>query len=88
MDLHWNAAKTCDEREAAKKGHIHIDDIACRAERFGDIETILLMHHSPRYAPEKVPALVQEALPQRLFEKVVYSPKVTQCSQHNEETQA
>ena len=74
--------------EAAKKGHIHIDDIACRAERFGDIETILLMHHSPRYAPEKVPALVQEALPQRLFEKVVYSPKVTQCSQHNEETQA
>lgn len=63
---------------AAEKGHIHIADIAQRAQRFDDVEAILLMHHSQRYAPQTVPSLIAEALPKGLLDKIYFLSKASQ----------
>jgi ribonuclease Z len=62
-----------DERvsvaESRAKGHVHLDEIAARAELFEN-EAILLTHFSPRYSSEEVRRLIREKLPPRLLERV------------------
>ena len=50
-------------------GHVHLDDIAERAELFEN-EAILLTHFSRRYSPSEARAAVQARLPAHLAERV------------------
>jgi len=54
---------------AKKSGHVHLDDIAERAERF-DNEVVVLTHFSRRHRPEQIRELVAEALPESLLSRV------------------
>lgn len=55
-----------DERvsvaEAERRGHVHLDQIAERAERFEN-EALLLTHFSARYAPHEVEGILDRRLP-------------------------
>jgi ribonuclease Z len=67
-----------DERrtvqEAQERSHIHLDEIAARAERFQN-EALVLMHFSQAYSPEQVHAAVRERLPESLRSRVqVFAP--------------
>lgn len=57
------------QRWAHKGGHIHLDDIAERADLFQN-EAILLTHFSRRYAPDIIRKAVQDRLPKRLKERI------------------
>jgi ribonuclease Z len=48
-----------------KYGHIHLDDIAERSERFKN-ELIIASHFSTRYTPKQVARLVARKLPDML----------------------
>jgi ribonuclease Z len=50
-------------------GHIHLDDIAARAELFEN-EAILLTHFSRRHRPEEIRAAVAQRLPAKLRDRV------------------
>ncbi|HEY8505597.1 MAG TPA: MBL fold metallo-hydrolase [Gemmataceae bacterium] len=52
-----------------KFGHIHLDDIAERAERFNN-ELIILGHFSTRYHPDEVRRYLAKRLPERLRDRV------------------
>jgi len=62
-----------DERvsvaECRAKGHIHLDEVAERADLFAN-EALLLTHFSSRYHPEEVVRLLDRGLPRRLRERV------------------
>jgi ribonuclease Z len=62
-----------DERvpaqEARTLGHVHLDEIASRADWFEN-EALLLTHFSQRYHTEEIRELVRRKLPARLFERV------------------
>jgi len=62
-----------DERvsvaEARAKGHVHLDEIAERAELFRN-EVILLTHFSARYRPQEVRAALAAKLPPGLLGRV------------------
>lgn len=52
-----------------KFGHIHLDDIIDRADKFNN-EVIIAMHFSTRYATNQIERAVMKKLPPRLKEKV------------------
>ncbi len=54
---------------ARKGGHIHLDDLAERAELFEN-EAIVLTHFSRRYTPDVIRKAVRERLPAKLLERV------------------
>lgn len=62
-----------DERvsvlEARSKGHVHLDEIAARAELFRN-EAILLTHFSARYRPHEIRAALDARLPPDLRGRV------------------
>jgi len=58
-----------DAQHAHATGHVHLDQIAERAELFEN-EALLLTHFSPRYAPDFVRAEVKRRLPPSLLERV------------------
>ncbi len=51
------------------KGHVHLDEIIARAERFEN-QAILLTHHSARYAWHEIRAILDQRLPSSLRERV------------------
>ncbi|HEX6886199.1 MAG TPA: MBL fold metallo-hydrolase [Planctomycetota bacterium] len=55
--------------EARAKGHVHLDEIAARAELFRN-EAILLTHFSARYRPHEVRAALAAKLPPELLARV------------------
>ncbi len=57
-------------RRATKTGHVHLDQLAERAECFEN-EAIVLTHFSPRYPPSQIVRLLDEKLPPGLRERVV-----------------
>jgi len=59
--------------EAHKKGHIHLDEIAQRAERFQQNEAVLLAHFSHRHDNRDIAAALA-TLPEPLRGKVHYLP--------------
>ena len=52
-----------------KFGHMHLDDIIDRAEKFNN-EVIIAMHFSTRYATNQIERAVMKKLPPRLKEKI------------------
>ncbi len=52
-----------------KHGHIHLDDIVARRERFAN-ERIILAHFSTRYHDRQIRAIVQRALPDLLDNRI------------------
>ena len=62
-----------DERispeEARSRGHVHLDEIAERAELFEN-QAILLHHFSPRFSKAQIRAALQERLPESLQRRV------------------
>lgn len=54
---------------AKRSGHIHLEDIAERAEHFEN-EAILLTHFSKRYSPQQIREAVDAQLPGPLRERV------------------
>lgn len=59
--------------KAKRTGHIHLDQIAERADLFEN-EHILLSHFSRRHSPERVRAEVKDKFPPHLFERVTLLP--------------
>jgi ribonuclease Z len=57
------------QERAAKYRHIHVDDIAARAERFEN-EIIVLTHFSRRYSHDQIREGVRRRLPRRLHERI------------------
>lgn len=55
--------------ECRGKGHIHLDEIAERAELFEN-EAILLTHFSARYSAARIRALLERKLPPQLLARV------------------
>lgn len=55
--------------EARRRGHIHLDEIAARADLFEN-EAILLMHFSARYRANEISDWLDARLPARLRERV------------------
>lgn len=55
--------------EARHKGHVHLDEIAERADLFAN-EAILLTHFSARYAPREIVELLDRKLPEHLRVRV------------------
>lgn len=65
------------DRKSSRAGcHIHVDEIAERADRF-DNEHLVLMHFSQIYKPREVRPLLEERLPPGLFNRVI--PFVTRA---------
>lgn len=62
-----------DEAEAVRKGHVHIDQLAARADRLVDAGAVLLTHFSRRYGNADVEAAIAR-LPQPLRSKTTYLP--------------
>lgn len=56
--------------EARRRGHIHLDEILERADRFEN-EVIVLMHFSARYRDVDVEEWLRKRIPQRLRGRVV-----------------
>lgn len=56
--------------EARRRGHIHLDEISERADRFEN-EVIVLTHFSARYRPADVEAWLAKRVPERLRGRVV-----------------
>lgn len=57
------------DRELARpRGHIHIDDIAERAEQF-DCEVLVLKHFSLKYSLQQIEELVMQGLPESLYKR-------------------
>lgn len=54
---------------ARKSGHVHLDEIAARADRFEN-EAIVLTHFSRRYSAVQIAERVRAALPEDLLERV------------------
>ncbi len=52
-----------------KFGHMHLDDVVERAERFRN-ELIVFSHFSTRYHPQEIRRLIEGKLPARLQERV------------------
>jgi ribonuclease Z len=52
-----------------KFGHMHLDDVVERAERFRN-ELIVFSHFSTRYHPQEIRRLIEAKLPARLQERV------------------
>ena len=59
--------------EAHKKGHVHISELADRADRFADNEHVVLCHFSHRHGNEDVKDAIQR-LPVSLRDKTAYIP--------------
>lgn len=55
--------------ESRAMGHVHLDDIAERADLFAN-EAILLTHFSPRYSPARIEAMLARKLPPHLLVRV------------------
>jgi ribonuclease Z len=55
--------------KARARGHIHLDDVVARAERFQN-NHILFTHFSARYSPEQVRETLAKKLPDSLKERV------------------
>lgn len=55
--------------QATRRGHIHLDQIAARAEHFEN-EVVVLTHFSRRYSAEQIRAEVRRALPDALYDRV------------------
>jgi ribonuclease Z len=63
--------------EAQRRAHLHLDELATRAERFRN-EALVLMHFSQAYSPAQVREAVQARLPAGLRERVhVFAPEAT-----------
>lgn len=60
-------------REAIKKGHVHIDLLAQRADKFEAAEAIVLYHFSKRYRNKDIEAAIAE-LPASMRAKTTYIP--------------
>ena len=59
------------DRKSSRAGcHIHLDEIAERAERFSN-EHLVLMHFSQIYKPEEVRPLIESRLPPDLVARVI-----------------
>ena len=56
--------------EARRRGHVHLAQIAERAELFRN-EALLLTHFSPRYGPAQIRELLERELPESLRNRVV-----------------
>jgi ribonuclease Z len=56
-------------RIAHEGGHVHLDDIAERADKFEN-EAILLTHFSRRHRPEDIKDQVNKKLPEKLRQRV------------------
>lgn len=56
--------------QAAQRGHIHLQQIADRADDFKN-EVVVLTHFSRRYSREQIKAEVQAVLPESLRERIV-----------------
>lgn len=60
--------------EVRERMHLHLDELAARADRFQN-EHLVLMHFSQTYAPAEVHQLVGERLPEPLRQKVrIFAP--------------
>ncbi len=58
-----------DVEACRSKGHVHLDEILARADRFEN-QAILLTHFSARYALAEIRAILSERLPPSLRERV------------------
>lgn len=56
-------------KKARAGGHVHLDEIAERADLFHN-EVLLLTHFSRRYRPNEIAAAVEQRLPPKLKERV------------------
>jgi ribonuclease Z len=56
-------------RIAHEGGHVHLDDIADRADKFEN-EVILLTHFSRRHRPQDIRSQVEQRLPEKLRSRV------------------
>ena len=61
------------EKEAIKKGHTHIDQLARRADQFADVKSLVLIHFSKRYRNRDVEEAVSK-LPEALRVKTTFLP--------------
>ena len=59
--------------EARKKGHVHITELAERAERFSGVESLVLAHFSKRYSNRYIEQAIA-SLPKALREKTTHLP--------------
>ena len=55
--------------DARAKGHVHLAEVAERADLFEN-EALLLTHFSSRYSAGEIPGLLEAGLPRSLFERV------------------
>ncbi len=58
-----------DVQGARDRGHVHVDEIAERADLFEN-EAILFMHFSARHHPEEIVRALDKRLPKKLRERV------------------
>jgi len=56
--------------DARERGHLHLDELCARADRFQN-EAIVLMHFSQIHRPSEIRRLLQERLPPSLRDRVV-----------------
>ncbi|MFT4975970.1 MAG: ribonuclease Z [Myxococcota bacterium] len=60
-------------RKSRAMGHIHLDEVIARAERF-DNEAILITHRSTRYGEREVSAMLDARMPPSLRQRVTLLP--------------
>jgi len=60
-------------RKSRAMGHIHLDEVVARAERF-DNEALLFTHRSARYGVRQVQEILQKRLPSSLYDRVTLLP--------------
>lgn len=61
--------------KAHAKGHVHLDDVAARADLFQN-EALLFTHFSARYSPAAIRRELDRRLPRHLRERVVSLPEL------------
>lgn len=64
----------CEKRgvdRAREWGHTHLEEIVANAEAFRDVETLVLIHFSPRYGREQIHETLRARIPAWLFEKTI-----------------
>ncbi len=60
-------------KEAQRRGHTHIDELAERADRFANVKALVLCHFSKRYGNRDIEAAIAK-LPKSLREKTTFLP--------------
>jgi len=62
-----------DEEQAERKGHVHIDQLARRADKFAAAGSVMLCHFSKRYSNKDIEAAIAN-LPASMRAKTTYMP--------------